>query len=520
MKNTALGAWSRCILVLSMLAFGLVLLGALHRLSATAQVPGYALVVVEDPPQQLNRIYQRDPGGGYTKSFTVKVVEGGDADVEAQIVRATDGGEEVPWRKVGTSRNGSATFDVRFSDGSHFIRFRKRGEPSSTVQSINRIGVGDNELMIGQSGMRNFSSLIRQPYPVELPLAAGSEIRNLRRFSGHGYFDPTERIRPSVLGPGTNEPIAGPTQHLTGGNGLLEYLRKAQAARGYPVGAYFFPIGGTNLDVWIPGGKGFDAMAAILDAPGGPGWVFTRLHIFGGETNAVRNDSRERTTALYEQIVRAVRTKANKPDLPVHISLLGPLNTRHSTDESSEEVREAQMALPERDPRIQIALNKLDQPLSDNFAHNTPQQHEQQARRWLQNVLSFDRLVANGCQGPRGRDATVARGSDEIVITVQQDGGKTLLDSFANPAGTGLSSFQLQKNGKVLDHVEAYLDHGRVRLKSPGLDAQPDDKLSWRYMYGERPDIGNVVYDDTSPQGDSLGCPMQPSRNWQEISVR
>ena len=39
-------------------------------------------------------------------------------------------------------------------------------------------------------------------------------------------------------------------------------------------------------------------------------------------------------------------------------------------------------------------------------------------------------------------------------------------------------------------------------------------------MYGERPDTASVVYDDTSQQGDSLGCTMQPSRNWLVISVR
>lgn len=520
MWNSAAGEWLRRLLGILILALELVGLTALGRQPTRAQGSSATLAIVEDPPQQLNRIYQRDIKGGYTKSYTVKAVDGRNGDIEAQIVRATDGAEEVMWTKVGTTANGSATFEMRIPDGSRFVRFRIRGEPSSAVQSINRIGVGDNELMIGQSGMRNFSSLIGQPYPVRMPLPASSEIRNLRRFSGHGYFDPTERINPTAFGPGTTEPIAGPTHARTGGNGLLEYLRKAQAARGYPVGAYFFPVGGTSLDTWVPGGTNFEAMAAILDAPDGPGWAFTRLHIFGGETNAVRRDSRERVTELYMQIIKSVRARTNKPDLPVHISLIGPLNTRGSTEASSDDIRQAQLALPGRDRYVQVALNKIDQPLSDNFAHNSPQQHAQQARRWLQNVLSFDRLVTHGCQGPRGIGATVGRGSDEIVIDVQHDGGKTLLDSSGSPAGRGLSGFYLQKNGKTLTPAEARLDKGYVRLSYPGLDAQPADGLAWRYMYGERPDITNVVYDDTAPQGDSKGCPMQPSRDWEAIAVR
>lgn len=518
MGSAALGR-VRCVLSLAILVTATVFACISMPQGAGAQSQGEALTVVEDAPKQLNRIYQRDPAGGYSKSFTVKVPDGGEADIEAQVVRATDGLEEVAWHRVATTRDGVATFDLRLPDGSHFVRFRKRGEPTTAVQSINRIGVGDNELMIGQSGMRNFSSLIRRPFPVALPLPASSEIRNLRRYSGHGYFDPTERIRPTVLGPGTNEPIAGPTHSQTGGNGLLEYLRRAQAARGYPVGAYFFPIGGTNLDVWIPGGKGFDEMAAILDAPGGPGWAFTRLHIFGGESNSIRHDSRERVTDLYEQIIRTVRAKTKNPNLPVHIATIGPLNTRPSTDESSEAVRQAQLALPDRIPNVQVALNKLDQPLSDNFAHNTPQQHEEQARRWLQNVLFFDRLVPNGCQGPRGADAKALRGGDVVTISVQQDGGKTLVDSGGNPVGTGLSAFELRRNGETLSPVEASLSKGQVKLKYVGLNAQPGDQLAWRYMYGERPDITNVIYDDTSPQGDARGCPMQPSHGWQGISV-
>ena len=106
-----------------------------------------------------------------------------------------------------------------------------------------------------------------------------------------------------------------------------------------------------------------------------------------------------------------------------------------------------------------------------------------------------------------------------VTISVQQDGGKTLLDSAGNPAGTGLSAFELRRNGEILSPVEASLSKGQVKLKYVGLNAQPGDQLAWRYMYGERPDITNVIYDDTSPQGDARGCPMQPSRGWQGVSV-
>lgn len=479
-----------------------------------------ALAVVEDPPQLLHRIYQRAPAGGYTKSFTVNVVDGGDADIEAQIVRATDGGEEKGFTKVGTTVGGTGMFPVAFPDGSHFVRFRKAGQSGArAVQSINRIGVGDNELMIGQSGMRNFSTTVGAPYPVALPLPTSSEIHNLRRYSGHGYFDPTQRIKPGKLGPGTEEPTVGPTNARTGGNGLLIYLKEAQATRGYPVGTYFFPVGGSNLDSWKPGGASFEAMAAALDAPRGPGWDFARLHIFGGEDNAIRKDSRARVTTLYEQIIAAIRARAGNPRLPVHISIIGPLNTRGSTDASSEEVRQAQLALPGVQPGVQVALNKLDQPLSDNFAHNTAVQHEQQARRWLQNVLAFDGLARHGCQGPRGVKATIAEGSDEIVIEVVHDGGRTLLDRSGNSDGTGLSAFDILKNGQPLAPTTARLDSGKVRLGYTGLAARRGDVVSWRYMHGERPDIANVVYDETSPRGDPRGCPMQPSRGWEPVSV-
>lgn len=499
----------------------LVAAGASTGFPAPSHASSPALEILEEPAAQLNRIYQREKNGGYTKPFTIKVVDGSDVNIESQIIKASDGAVERKWMGVGSTHQGTGTFSIPFPDGSHFVKFRKAGDSlGPPVQSINRIGVGDNELMIGQSGMRNFSSLLGRPYPVALPLPSSSDIRNLRRYSGHGYFDPTERIKPTQFGPGTNEPVAGATHPQTGGNGLLEYLRKAQEARGYPVGAYFFPVGGSSLDSWIPGGSNFDGMAKVLDAPGGPGWAFTRLHIFGGEASSIKHDSAERVAQLYVQIIDAIRKKADRPDLPVHISLLGPLNTRPTTDESSETVRQAQWSLPGRRPNVQVALNKLDQPLSDDFAHHTPIQHEQQAHRWLQNVLFLDHLAPNGCQGPRGVKATVERGGTDIVIDVRQDGGKTLVDRVGNPAGTGLSAFEILRNGQVLSPTAASLDRGRVKLQFTGLNAQPNDLLRWRYMYGERPDIANVVYDDTSPRGDPQGCPMQPSRGWEAVTVK
>jgi hypothetical protein len=489
------------------------------KVAGQVQRPPATLALVEDPAQQLHRIYQRAPSGGYTKSFTLNVVAGGDAEVEAQIVRATDGAEVKGWTRVGVTSGGTGTFAVAFPDGSHFVRFRKVGETGeSAIQSVNRIGVGDNELMIGKSGMRNFSSTTGAPYPVVLPLQASSEILNLRRFSGHGYFDPTQRRRSNSRGVGTEEPPVGPTHSGTGGNGLLVYLQRAQAARGYPVGAYFLTSGG-DLESWKPGGASFEALAAVLDAPKGPGWEFTRLHIFGAEDAAIRRVPGARVTTLYEEINAAIRARTGKPRLPVHISIIGPLNTRGSTDESSDEVRQAQLALPGLDRDVQVALNKLDQPLFDNFAHNSAAQHEQQARRWLQNVLAFDGLAPHGCQGPRGVKATIDEGADEIVIDVAHDGGRRLLDSLGRPDGTGLSAFDIMVNGRLLAPTAAYLDGGKVRLGYRSLEAKRGDTILWRYMYGERPDSSNVVYDDTSPQGDPRGCPMQPSRGWEPVSV-
>lgn len=320
------------------------------------------------PAMWQNHIYQRDGAGEAEVTVAGTVIDGGDANIQLQIIDANDGSVEVAWATMGMSSGLAWSFPLTFPSGSWKVQSRKVGEDDlDAATGTNIYGVGSRDLWIGQSNSRKWWGDDCRVVPfasatLAIALPGVGTTLNGRRWSGYGWFDPTQvtqEFEPqnATL---TGEPKVnpGPLNQGCGGNGIAAYMDIMWHEVGWPSGCICYSIGGTPVSYWFdsdPGPEGYNWAFMVtpdstgrqaITADGGPGWDFEAVSYIGGERDALDNVSFDNYVLDSRRVFSQIRALTGETT-PIFISILGPNTGGGSTDENVNAIRTAQLYMIE-----------------------------------------------------------------------------------------------------------------------------------------------------------------------------
>lgn len=478
-------------------------------------------VAVDPPTSSLgyNKFY-RAVAGVAAVPVSGTVILGADADIEMRRINAATLAADGAWATIATSAGGVWSATPSIPEGSWYLQFRKVGERDvdAVTDTANRVGVGFVLLMIGQSnGMRQWAggTMRFSPYPVTLPVVSTNTILGSRRWSGYGWFSPTEAIRFNANGAGTNEPYTGPLlPDGCGGNGLTQMCLQMQTEEGVPLCVLGYNIGGTDLESWLTGGSSWSNLLATIDVTGGPGWNIDGTLLVAGEANANAGTSKADYMDMMGQIHDQLRAETGDANTKLWVSIVGASTV--PTDAEINEIIDAQIEYCATEPDAYLSYSARDAVLLDS-QHPVATTYEDRFGPRIIQTMRYDLgLVAAPAIGPEISGGTAAIGANSANVTVTQHGGTTLLDAAGSASGTGLTSFTVEVDGTARN-VTAALNAGSIDLTWDG--AATVSTIDIGYMRGAVPDVGNCIYDDTTIPGSDLGAPLQPTNGLFRITA-
>lgn len=474
--------------------------------------------VAASPPEGAAawRVWQQNFFGVANVPVGVDVTHGDDAEIEVRLVSMLDGTTVgLDWTSIGMSSNLHAEGVLPAVPAGFWYREqRKVGEADQHAirDTTYPILVGDVEFWNGQSPGRKwwggdgiFAPFSSEATNITLP-GTGFAVYMGRRWSGWSWADLTGTIESNSKRNGTNEPVIeeSPTNFGVGGNATAELSWRYATRRGYPLGIVAYNIGGRPYSYWREDtGPSWIAMAATIERPGGPGYNGRRAINTGGEKDA---NQRRGYDAVFEDLCAweaQWRAKSGNPSIKLYVSILGPMATTESNDESVDQVRRAQMDWAKR-PNCYIAWSAASRPLGYNDSQHVDRRDPATYfAPWYERNTAFDDGVAgvtHGARGPNIVSVAMAAGSNEFVAEVEHDGGTTLL-GFADgsPASTGITGFsRFRLGGELRTVTSAWLDDGKVRGTVDGAAAVDGQSVELWFLYGGLPVTTNVPTDDTA----------------------
>ena len=478
-------------------------------------------VAVDAPTSSLgyNKFY-RAVSGVAAVPVSGTVIIGADADIEMRRLNAATLAADGAWATIATSVGGVWSASPSIPEGSWYLQFRKVGERDvdAATDLTNRVGVGFVLLMIGQSnGMFEWTGGTKRftPYPVPLPTPSTNTILNARRWSGYGWFSPTDTMRFNQNSAGTNEPFVGPLlPDGCGGNGLTQMCLQMQTEEGVPLCVLGYNIGGTDLESWLTGGSSWESMLETIDVAGGPGWDIDGTLLVAGERNAIDGTSKADYMTLMSQIHDQLRTETGDANTKLWVSVIG--GTTAATDDEVNEIIDAQLEYCATEADAYLSYSARDAVLFDS-QHPVVASYEDRFGPRIVQTMRYDLgLVAAPAIGPEISGGTASIGANTANVTVTQNGGTTLLDAAGSASGTGLTGFTVEVDGTARN-VTAALNAGSIDLTWDG--AETISTVDIGYMRGAVPDVGNCIYDDTTIPGSDLGAPLQPTNGLFRITA-
>lgn len=443
-----------------------------------------------------------------------------DVAVEACLVNAITG-TAGSYSTVCTTVGGVGAFNYSVPRGGYFLRYRAVGETdASAVTDPNLTIVGLIGLLDGQSNMSRMWTGLGSPFTASGAVAvpAVGTMMLAARWSWSAWFNVTRRIATTVLGLGTFEPPVLQTANTVGGNALIEVHKQLYSMTGVPTGFVAVAVGGRGIEASIPGGATYNAMVSLVALPGGPGFDIDFACFDGGTTNAVNGSSFAEVVSYLQAYIVSRRNLSGNPTLPILIAPIGAMGP--ATDETVESVRQAILWILDNEANVFPLYYPNDVTIPDDFGHyGYDNQQRYLAPRMARNIAHALGYVAKGAAGPHITTCTIPTGGDTITVNVGHDGGTTLIDIFGNPAGSGLTGYDVMINDTVLPPDDARLDTGKVKALCSGFSASGSDAIYIRKDYGRRPDLTKPTLDDTAVAGSARGCPLQYSRGWVPVTV-
>lgn len=485
------------------------LLGAVHTGFSDAEEAAFAAAVgalfdVTITQFGQDQIYQQ-VGGSATITFS-GTHNPGSENIEAQVVNAATGQVVVPWAVIAAAPSGSTWSGtiVVPKGGFYYLYVRKAGS-GKAFRSSSTFGVGELILMWGQSNIRNMWSMQASPP------GPNQATRRWSKSTTGQWFIPDLPAQAS-------EPNTAYGANGFGGNGAVVFCNALSNSFGCPVGMLQLAIGGTTIDTWVSGGSSFVTMnTAIVAALGGPQYTFGTAIWLQGETDATGGTAPASYTSNLTLAFSNLRTLASNAALPIYICVLGTMTG--GTDAGIDAIRQAIIAFTDANASGAefYGSSAVDLVRTDQY-HFSPPYYERMGRRFAQLILVTRGLKTVSAIGPKVTTATSSIGSNTIVVNVQQAGGTLLWDASNNPAGTGLTGFDVEVDTVVRTVTAAVITTAtKITLTFSGAPTVAAAKV--RYQYGGLPVITNPVYDNAPPQGDARGCPLQPTRGQVTVAV-
>lgn len=435
------------------------------------------------------RVWQRAKGTtARTLTFSGTYAGTAPTSVEVRIVRQSGGGVAQDWSALGSLSVGggawSGTLSVPQNDAAadgwynHLARGKDGGGSviATSSQTANKWGVGVLVALLGQSNMRNMTTVSSTP-------PASSDLT--RQYTS--------------------------SWAVVGGNGAIRFANQLTAGAGLLVGVLPFAVGGTTVADWNGDAGGiYSAFTTAVTAVGGD-FEFVLWH--QGESDAIAGTAKATYKAALDTFYATLRTLTgrNTSQLKFGCALLGTISDGTATDATTDAVRQAQLEWVAATTGAFHAGSSVDMVRTDAY-HWTAPYYERMARRYAQAVLHQLGLVAFGAGGPAVASALRYAGSPDVYLTVTHDGGAALEELDGSTDGGSLSGFQASDDdfATTLTVSSTAFSAGEVRLTLSAVPAG-GATVKVRYQYGETPSITNPVYDDTSPQSDTVGLPLRPT---------
>jgi hypothetical protein len=300
-----------------------------------------------------------------------------------------------------------------------------------------------------------------------------------------------------------------------GGNGNILFSDLLQQSVGCPVGILNYAVGGTTMAAWLDltPGQPYPLFTTALTAAGGDCefilWAQGEFDSIVGQGPSSPGEYSGELDTLYSRTRSA--TGRSTTALKFGCWCLG--RNLVGDDPTCQLVRVDQLNWAQNTTGAFFTGCFVDRPLIDDYHWAAPS-YEREARLGVQASLKSLGLASYGAKGPVIASASRQSGSANMVLAVTHDGGSALKEADGTTDGNSLTGFQVSLDdfANLLTISSTAFSGNTIVLT---LSSAPSDgaTVNARYQYGVNPSITNPVYDDTTPGGDSLGLPLQPTQS-------
>jgi hypothetical protein len=456
-------------------------------------------------------IFQR-VAGGTTKNvvFQGSYVGKAPTSVEVELVNSTGLTVAQAWTALAsaTISGGSFSGTLTVPQGGWYF-WQARGKDNSgnvlytSPVTSNKFGVGILVSCLGQSNMWNSFIFTSGSPPTPSDLTTKYQGSNN---PGGGFAN---YIIPPVLTTIT-------------GDGAITLANKLQAGFNLPIGLVFYAIPNTGLEANLGGSLGYWLnLAANTPYPN----YILGLGDIGGDTEILlwtqgENDAQGGVSgSSYESDLTTIysRFQASIGRTTSTMKFYGTQTgtcTVCGSGNSWADIRAAQEDWFGKTTGAVFTASAIDIPVSDNGIHYSVAGMVRMALRDVQTILYNYGLAAYPSKGPSIASASRVAGSAVVKVAVTPGAGTRLQDSSGNTAGTGLGGWVVSVNGSPVSiSSTAIVEPAEVDLTLASVPAN-GSTVTLNYLAGINPinnDTQNIVYDNTSPQGDTLGLPLLPT---------
>jgi hypothetical protein len=152
-----------------------------------------------------------------------------------------------------------------------------------------------------------------------------------------------------------------------------------------------------------------------------------------------------------------------------------------------------------------------------DWSHYTPAGMVHMAHRYAQAVANAYGLSVKNSIGPTVSAVTRPAGSNVVTVTVTHHGGTQLQDRSGSTAGTGLVDWSITVSGvaATITHT-AFAEPNQILLTLSAVPPNGSD-VEIAYMLNcttaQNAGTDNIVFDNQTPDGDTLGLPLLPIYN-------
>ncbi len=470
--------------------------GGLSNPSSIVYNATVASVTLTPTDLTASRIYQR-AAGSTAKTIALAGTATGDTTeietIESEIVLASDSSVVQTWTALSSASVGASySGNLSVPQGGWYHRLDRAKDAYGTVigtssETANAWSVGILIALLGQSNMAHMTSVSSTP--------PATDTKTKQYTTGGGWA-------------------------AVAGNGAIQFANLMRTGVTIPVGVLPYAIDGTALhingsrDYWtdLTAGEPYPLFIVGLTAVGSD-CEFVLWH--QGESDAILATTKTQYKADLDTLYGRIRSATGRSTATLQFgcAIMGTLDAIliPIADADCSAIRDAQLEWISATTGAVFAGSSVDMPLVDD-AHWAPASYERMGRRYAQAVLYQLALASYGSSGPKVAGVTRALGSADVYLNISQGSGTGLTESDGSTTGIGLTGFEVSSDNfsTLLTISSTAFSSGRVKLTLSSAPADVDT-VKVRYQYGEQPPITNPAYDNTTPGGDTLGLPLQPT---------